>query len=140
MESFGIVKAKKNNKIFVEFTRESACGESCESCSAKCAESEKELFEFPNTLSADVGDVVKIKTRDRSILSYKFIVYGIPLILFMFTITLSYYLMSKMFMKNIELMSLIMGIISLFISYLIIKRIDHKFQKTNKGDIFLEKM
>lgn len=140
MESIGIVRAKNNNKIFVEFTRESACGESCESCSAKCAESESELFEFPNTLSANIGDVVKIKTRDKSILSYKFLVYGLPLILFMSTITISYYLMSKMFMKNIELMSLIMGIISLIISYLIIKGIDHKFQKANKGDIFLEKM
>lgn len=140
MESIGIVRAKNNNKIFVEFTRESACGESCESCSAKCAESESELFEFPNTLSADIGDVVKIKTRDRSVLSYKFLVYGLPLILFMSTITISYYLMSKMFMKNIELISLIMGIISLIISYLIIKAIDHKFQKANKGDIFLEKM
>lgn len=140
MESIGIVRAKNNNKIFVEFTRESACGESCESCSAKCAESESELFEFPNTLSADIGDVVKIKTRDRSVLSYKFLVYGLPLILFMSTITISYYLMSKMFMKNIELISLIMGIISLIISYLIIKGIDHKFQKANKGDIFLEKM
>lgn len=140
MENIGIVRAKNNSKIFVEFTRESACGESCESCSAKCAESERELFEFPNTLSADIGDVVKIKTRDRSVLSYKFLVYGLPLILFMSTITISYYLMSKMFMKNIELMSLIMGIISLFISYLIIKGIDHKFQKANKGDIFLEKM
>ncbi|MCI5643616.1 MAG: SoxR reducing system RseC family protein [Peptoniphilus sp.] len=140
MESIGIVRAKNNNKIFVEFTRESACGESCESCSAKCAESESELFEFPNTLSADIGDVVKIKTRDKSILSYKFLVYGLPLILFMSTITISYYLMSKMFMKNIELISLIMGIISLIISYLIIKGIDHKFQKANKGDIFLEKM
>ncbi|MDY3903116.1 SoxR reducing system RseC family protein [Peptoniphilus sp.] len=140
MESIGIVRAKNNNKIFVEFTRESACGESCESCSAKCAESESELFEFPNTLSADIGDVVKIKTRDRSVLSYKFLVYGLPLILFMSTITISYYLMSKMFMKNIELISLIMGMISLIISYLIIKGIDHKFQKANKGDIFLEKM
>ncbi|MGF0095419.1 SoxR reducing system RseC family protein [Peptoniphilus sp. SGI.035] len=140
MESIGIVRAKNNNKIFVEFTRESACGESCESCSAKCAESESELFEFPNTLSANIGDVVKIKTRDRSVLSYKFLVYGLPLILFMSTITISYYLMSKMFMKNIELMSLIMGIISLIISHFIIKGIDKKFQKANKGDIFLEKM
>ena len=58
MESIGIVRAKNNNKIFVEFTRESACGESCATCSAKCAESKTELFEFPNTISANIGDLV----------------------------------------------------------------------------------
>lgn len=140
MENIGIVRAKKNNKIFVEFTRESACGESCESCNAKCAESEAELFEFPNSVSANVGDRVKIKTRDMSVLSYKFLVYGLPLILFMATITISYIVMSHTSMGNIELKSLIMGIFSLLISYFILKGIDHKFKKTNKGAIFLEKM
>ncbi|MBS5945714.1 MAG: SoxR reducing system RseC family protein [Peptoniphilus harei] len=140
MENIGIVRAKNNNKIFVEFTRESACGESCESCSAKCAESETELFEFPNSVSANVGDRVKIKTRDMSVLSYKFLVYGLPLILFMTTITISYIVMSHTSMGNIELKSLIMGIFSLLISYFILKEIDHEFKKTNKGAIFLEKM
>lgn len=140
MESIGIVRAKNNNKIFVEFTRESACGESCESCSAKCAESERELFEFPNSVSANVGDRVKIKTRDMSVLSYKFLVYGLPLILFMATITISYIIMSNTSMGNIELKSLIMGIFSLLISYFILKNIDNKFNNTNKGAIFLEKM
>lgn len=140
MENIGIVRAKNNNKIFVEFTRESACGESCESCSAKCAESETELFEFPNSVSANVGDLVKIKTRDMSVLSYKFLVYGLPLILFMATITISYIVMSHTSMRNIELKSLIMGIFSLLISYFILKEIDHKLKKTNKGAIFLEKM
>lgn len=140
MESIGIVRAKDNNKIFVEFTRESACGESCESCSAKCAESERELFEFKNTVSANVGDLVKIKTRDKSVLSYKFLVYGLPLILFMSTITISYIIMSKTSMGNIDLISLIIGVFSLLISHLVLKEIDHKFNKTNKAAIFLEKM
>lgn len=140
MESIGIVRAKDKNKIFVEFTRESACGESCESCSEKCAESERELFEFQNTVSANVGDLVKIKTRDKSVLSYKFLVYGLPLILFMSTITISYIIMSKTSMGNIDLISLIIGVFSLLISHLILKEIDHKFNKTNKGAIFLEKM
>lgn len=140
MESIGIVREKNDNKIFVEFTRESACGESCESCSAKCAESEKELFEFINTISADVGDIVKIKTRDKSVLSYKFLVYGLPLILFMSTISISYYIMSKKPMVNIDLMSLTLGLISLLVSFFILKGIDRKFQKTNKAAIFLEKM
>lgn len=140
MESIGIVRAKNGNKIFIEFTRESACGESCESCSAKCAESEREFFEFSNTISANIGDVVKIKTKDKSVLSYKFLVYGLPLILFMSTITLSYIIMRNTSLGNIDLISLILGVFSLIISYFILKKIDSTFKRTNNGAIFLEKM
>ncbi|MDU5418415.1 SoxR reducing system RseC family protein, partial [Peptoniphilus harei] len=111
MESIGIVRAKRENKIFVEFTRESACGESCEACNAKCAESEQELFEFNNTISAKVGDIVKIKTNDKSVLSYKFLVYGLPLVLFMSAITISNYFFNKMGLGNKDVLSLVMGIL-----------------------------
>ena len=93
MESIGIVRAQKDNKIFVEFTRESACGESCESCNAKCSESEPELFEF-----------------------------------------------NKMGLANKDLMSLIAGILSFIISFIILRSIDKNYGKTSGASILLEKM
>ena len=140
MESIGIVKAKNNNKIFVEFTRESACGESCESCNAKCAESEQELFEFNNTISAEVGDIVKIKTNDRSVLSYKFLVYGLPLLLFMSSISISYYIFNRVGLINKDLMSLIVGILSFVISFIILRKVDSRFGQISGSSILLEKM
>lgn len=140
MESIGIVKAKNNNKIFVEFTRESACGESCESCSAKCAESEQELFEFNNNISAEVGDVVKIKTNDKSVLSYKFLVYGLPLLLFMSSISISYYIFNRIGLINKDLMSLMVGILSFVISFIILRKVDNRFGHINGSSILLEKM
>lgn len=140
MESIGIVRDKKENKIFVEFTRESACGDSCESCNAKCAESEQELFEFNNTISAKVGDIVKIKTNDRSVLSYKFLVYGLPLVLFMSTITISYYFFNNMGLDNRDLFSLIVGILSFILSFIILRSIDNKNRQISGANILLEKM
>lgn len=140
MESIGIVKAKNNKKIFVEFTRESACGESCESCNAKCAESEQELFEFNNTISAEVGDIVKIKTNDRSVLSYKFLVYGLPLLLFMSSISISYYIFNRVGLINKDLMSLIVGILSFVISFIILRKVDSRFGHISGSSILLEKM
>ncbi|WP_295149973.1 SoxR reducing system RseC family protein [uncultured Peptoniphilus sp.] len=140
MESIGIVRDKKENKIFVEFTRESACGDSCESCNAKCAESEQELFEFNNTISAKVGDIVKIKTNDRSVLSYKFLVYGLPLVLFMSTITISYYFFNNMGLDNKDLFSLIVGILSFILSFIILRTIDNKNRQISGASILLEKM
>lgn len=140
MESIGIVRAKKENKIFVEFTRESACGESCEACNAKCAESEQELFEFNNTISASVGDIVKIKTNDKSVLSYKFLVYGLPLVLFMSTISLSYYIFNRMGLANKDLMSLIVGILSFVVSFIILRNIDKTYGHASGASILLEKM
>lgn len=140
MESIGIVKAKNNKKIFVEFTRESACGESCESCNAKCAESEQELFEFNNTISAEVGDIVKIKTNDRSVLSYKFLVYGLPLLLFMSSISISYYIFNRVGLINKDLVSLIVGILSFVISFIILRKVDSRFGHISGSSILLEKM
>lgn len=140
MESIGIVKAKNNNKIFVEFTRESACGESCESCNAKCAESEQELFEFNNNISAEVGDIVKIKTNDKSVLSYKFLVYGLPLLLFMSSISISYYIFNRIGLINKDLMSLIVGILSFVISFIILRKVDSRFGHISGSSILLEKM
>ena len=140
MESIGIVRAKKENKIFVEFTRESACGESCEACNAKCAESEQELFEFKNTISAKVGDIVKIKTNDKSVLSYKFLVYGLPLVLFMSAITISYYFFNKMGLGNKDVLSLVMGILSFILSFIILRSIDNKNRQISGASILLEKM
>lgn len=140
MESIGIVKAKNNNKIFVEFTRESACGESCESCNAKCAESEQELFEFNNNISAEVGDIVKIKTNDKSVLSYKFLVYGLPLLLFMSSISISYYIFNRVGLINKDLMSLIVGILSFVISFIILRKVDSRFGQISGSSILLEKM
>lgn len=140
MESIGIVKAKNNNKIFVEFTRESACGESCESCNAKCAESEQELFEFNNNISAEVGDIVKIKTNDKSVLSYKFLVYGLPLLLFMSSISISYYIFNRIGLINKDLMSLMVGILSFVISFIILRKVDNRFGHINGSSILLEKM
>lgn len=140
MESIGIVKAKRENKIFVEFTRESACGESCEACNAKCAESEQELFEFNNTISAKVGDIVKIKTNDKSVLSYKFLVYGLPLVLFMSAISISYYFFNKMGLDNKDLFSLIVGILSFILSFVILRTIDNQNRQISGASIILEKM
>lgn len=140
MESIGIVKAKNNKKIFVEFTRESACGESCESCNAKCAESEQELFEFNNTISAEVGDIVKIKTNDRSVLSYKFLVYGLPLLIFMSSISISYYIFNRIGLINKDLMSLMVGILSFVISFIILRKVDSRFGHISGSSILLEKM
>lgn len=140
MESIGIVRAKNENKIFIEFTRESACGESCEACNAKCAESEQELFEFNNTISAKVGDIVKIKTNDKSVLSYKFLVYGLPLVLFMSAISISYYFFNKMGLNNKDLFSLIVGILSFVLSFVILRTIDNKNRQISGASILLEKM
>lgn len=140
MEGVGIVRKVDNNKIIVEFVRQSACGESCATCSAKCAESEVEFLEFNNNISAKQGDLVKIKNNTKNILSYKFLVYGLPLILFMTSTSAAYFILNKYSINNTDLISLIVGIISLVIAFIIIKSIDNKYKKSTDAAILLEKL
>lgn len=140
MEGVGIVRKVINNKIVVEFVRQSACGESCATCNAKCAESEVEFLEFNNNISAKQGDLVRIKNNEKSILSYKFLVYGLPLLLFMVSTSFAYFIFNKYSINSKDLMSLIVGIISLVISFIIIKSVDSKYKKNNNTAILLEKL
>jgi len=140
LEGVGIVRKVDSNKIIVEFIRQSACGESCATCSAKCAESEVEMLEFNNNINAKKGDYVKIKNSEKSILSYKFLVYGLPLIFFMTSTCLAYFIFNKLSLNSKEIFALFSGIISLAIAYVVIKSIDKKFKENNKASILLEKL
>lgn len=140
MESLGIVRETIDDIIVVEFMRKSACGDSCESCSAKCAESKLEYLEFKNTISAKVGDIVKLNVNKKAIFNYKLLVYGLPMIFLMLGITISNLLLNKNQINNSDILSLIFGMLSMGCSYLIIKKIDNKFKYNSTNLMIIEKM
>ncbi|WP_308534040.1 SoxR reducing system RseC family protein [uncultured Peptoniphilus sp.] len=140
MEKLGIVKEVIGNKLYVEFTRDSACGESCATCTAKCAESKTEVLEIDNLINAKKGEVVEIISKPQNILSYFLLVYGLPLLLMLLAISLSYYFLSKTNLKNFEVLSFFIGFGSLIPSYLIIRFIDRKNAKAKDSYITLKRL
>lgn len=140
MEGIGIVRKVYDGRIIVEFMKKSACGDSCDSCNAHCAESQLEYLEFKNTISAKVGDLVKLNVNEKSVFNYKLLVYGMPLVFLIMGISIAYSLLSKNGIKNVDLISLIIGLCSMAVSYLIINKIDKKFGKNSSSLMILEKM
>ncbi len=140
MEGIGIVRKVIDDKIIVEFMKKSACGESCDSCNAHCAESQLEYLEFKNTVSAKVGDLVKLDVNDKSVFNYKLLVYGLPLLFLLGGTSISYSILSTNGVNNIDILSLIIGLCFMAISYFIIHRIDKKFQKNVSSLMILKKM
>ena len=138
MEQLGVVKYIENNKIAVEFVRESSCGTSCATCSAKCSESKLEIIKLNNTIDAKVGDIIVLKTNFKNLISYILLIYGLPLIFMIIGFVVSYTVLPNSFEKK-EICTFLGGILMLFISYIIIKCIDNKNREEVNNSIYIEK-
>jgi sigma-E factor negative regulatory protein RseC len=119
----GIVKEINNNRLLVSIVNQSACA----SCHAKGActsldSSEKLLTISKFDLSLQPGEQVLVKMHKSLGLKAVFLGYGLPFIIFLFTLLL----LSTIY-KN-ELFSGLGAIASLILYYLILKLFNKKVQ------------
>lgn len=80
METYGMVKQVKGDTAVVKVARESACGGNCAACHA-CGNREI-VTTVRNPIGAKCGDVVKISSSSRHVLGSAFILYLLPVFLF----------------------------------------------------------
>lgn len=140
MEQYGIVVKKIDTFVEIASTRLAACGTSCESCGAKCAESKEATIIALNTIGLEVGDRVKVDIDSREVLRYISLMYGLPLIFFFIGLGLGYLLGSFVFKENIELVSLICAIVVTIIAYTVIRRVDKNFGLSKSSNLILTKI
>ncbi len=79
MEQIGEVVELRGEKALVRIHRVSACGENCASCEGGCKPTAS-VTEAVNSISAEVGDTVKIQMNSLAYMSLAFIGYILPLI------------------------------------------------------------
>ncbi len=79
MNKFGIVTKCEKEFAFVKITRDSMCGDNCESCNL-CANKEIEIKAI-NKAGASVGDRVEMKMPEEMGFSAAFLVYGAPMLI-----------------------------------------------------------
>lgn len=127
MEQVGIVKKIDGSKMQLEVKRVSGCGGGCSSCGANCAPGH--MVTMANKLNAKVGDVVEIKGDTKSLLKYTAVVYIIPLIFFLLGTAVSISILKDIAGKNYEVISLLIGIVTMALSFIIVKIIDKKVEK-----------
>ncbi len=82
MKKQGIVKSVFGDNCEVVIRRDTACGENCASCAGACKMRYQTVL-AKNSIGASVGENVIIETDDRAIYKAAFLVYILPLCLFL---------------------------------------------------------
>ncbi len=135
MKTLGYVVKTCNNKAVIKIKRSSACGDKCGACSGGC-EIPPIKIKVQNDSLFSSGDLVEVKMKTKTILQSAFLVYIIPLIMMMIGVLAGMALFRNNNYVNLELVSIIMGMLFLGISHFIIKHIDKTIK--DKGIIKYE--
>lgn len=135
MEQIGLVKNISGNRAEVEIRRISGCGGSCKTCSG--CDTPTNLLMLKNDINAEVGDFVKIKGEMKSLLQKLLIVYMIPFIGLMIGLLIGMSLFKSLGISNYELKGFLLGLVTMGISYLVVKKIDDKIAGEYEKDIIM---
>lgn len=118
-----VVKLNKRNTCTISFDRKSACDQ-CRMCAVNKSGKTVEIT-VPNTLNAEIGDMVEVTMGNRYVLTAAIIVYVIPLITVAIGVIIgSFY--STMLQTILVFVGLIVG-------FTIAILIDHKVIRKKKG-------
>lgn len=126
MKNSGIVINVDGDYLDIVSVRENACGGSCESCGAHC-ESKVETLRLLNTIEAEIGDRVELEINSAKVLGYISLVYGVPLITFIISVIASFVILGE----SKQIWCFLIGLISIVISYSVIRKIDENLKNTN---------
>lgn len=129
MKQTGRVLSVNEKNTIISVIRQSACGDSCASCSAKC--SLKDSTVTAETVDGlEVGDMVIFEMAASKVLFAAFLVYITPLFML-----IGGYLASTLVLETQEGMSVLVGIVSMIVWFVVVHFIDKKLNKYYKHKI-----
>lgn len=130
MDQIGKVIKVDGKKAQVRVFRATACGGECGKCGG-CFPTSM-IIDATNDVNANVGQLVKLYSSTKNILLGAVLVYIMPVIALIVAYIVTYnYIISKEMNINAELISILVGIIVLAISFVIVKLIDKKISETD---------
>ncbi|KYH28534.1 MULTISPECIES: SoxR reducing system RseC family protein [Clostridium] len=125
MVQTGYVTSIQGEYAVVSFKRQGGCGDSCASCKLACA-SAGVTTEIKNTLGAKIGDKVKVEMKQNAFNKMLLWVYVFPLIMLAIGIGVGMKVFATLGYGNVEILSFLLGIVALGISYWILSKISKK--------------
>ncbi len=115
----GKITEIKDNKAIISLERKSACA-GCHAC--EMSQDKKEMtMTAINECGGQVGDDVMVELVVDRLMFATFILYGVPLITTVLGFFIGYYLFGS------ELASFAVGVIFMFLTYIIIRRFENFF-------------
>lgn len=125
MKEIGTVKELNGKNAVVEIKRNSACGD-CGACHISKDQSVM-LTTAKNPINAKSGETVEVEMEFVNLFFAAFIMYGLPLIAFLFGSCLSYFLVGVLNLGwDQVLTSFFTGIALTVLAYLVIRYFDRK--------------
>lgn len=134
MQQVGHVVFSDKDSAVLDVRRVTACGDKWGSCKSGCSVPGTRI-KVKNVLGAKLGDYVEVKTKTSFILKSAFIVYIIPLIILVLGIVTGINISKSLGLPNHESIGLLIGLISLGVSFVILRVYDSKLNKDNKMKI-----
>lgn len=128
MEQVGKIEKIEGTRATISVKRISACGENCKGCSSAC---KQPSVIFETDISGDYakGDYVEITTENEVMLKHIAMLYGIPFLIMMATIGIFQLLLKAN--PNKDIISAVASVLSLAISFFILKAYDKKEMEKN---------
>lgn len=129
-----IIEIVDNKTAKLKMQRHSACA-SCGKCQTLSSESKEILVEVDNSIGAKQGDHVEVNMENMNVLKATALAYLVPLIFLLVGTIVSYFMLDMIISTQgiiVELISGIIGIMLMLLSYVILKRNDSKFRDSRK--------
>ena len=129
-----IIEIVDNKTAKLKMQRHSACA-SCGKCQTLSSESKEILVEVDNSIGAKPGDHVEVNMENMNVLKATALAYVVPLIFLLVGTIVSYFMLDMIISSQgiiVELISGIIGIMLMLLSYVILKRNDSKFRDSRK--------
>lgn len=129
-----IIEIVDNKTAKLKMQRHSACA-SCGKCQTLSSESKEILVEVDNSIGAKPGDHVEVNMENMNVLKATALAYVVPLIFLLVGTIVSYFMLDMIISSQgiiVELISGIIGIMLMLLSYVILKKNDSKFRDSRK--------
>jgi sigma-E factor negative regulatory protein RseC len=126
MEKIAQVVFIEDGIAHIKIARASACGDNCASCGSQCTDT-GHILKVKND-DFFPGQLLTIITKDTNILLYSMVAYGIPLLVMVLSSIMAYNFIEW---GNKEIVSSAIGVLSLVVSFYILRIVDKKFFKQN---------
>ncbi len=128
MEKIGYVIGEKDGKVIVDLKRTGSCGDKCATCKSHC-EIPSIRVEIDNSLHAKRGDFVEVVVKPRQLIRTSFIIYTIPLTMFILGMILSILWMRSAGVVNYELFGILIGFAVLALTFVFLRVVMERREK-----------
>lgn len=131
MEKIGVVVGERNGKVILELKRTGSCGDKCATCQSHC-ETPSIQVEIDNALHAKRGDFVEVGMKPGKLIRSTFIVYMIPLVMFILGMTVTQTLMKNQGIASYELIGILAGFAVLALTFVVIRLVTERAGKAQE--------